>query len=335
LKIGDATKESWWFPPLHQRESFPASERKVAFGMTKNLSILVSLPTRENDFQIEQALSAEQAARKLGIILEISYADNDAVSQSTQILKALQRDRETRPDGIVFEPVGRDALPRVSRAARDAGVGWAVLNRAPDYVSELRNGATAPIFTLTSDHLEIGRIQGRQFAALLPEGGCVLYIEGPSQSSSANKRTSGMLETKPANIRVRPLKAQWTQESGQRAVRSWLCLATSQSAEFDLVAAQDDSMAMGARKAFEEVSDKRKRDGWLSLPFTGCDGVPKAGQTWVSDGLLVATIHIPPLAGRAIEMLAKGIQNGLQPPETSVTVSVSVPSLMVLAARNP
>jgi ABC-type sugar transport system substrate-binding protein len=91
--------------------------------MTKKLNILVSLPTRENDFQIEQALSAEQAACKLGIILEISYADNDAVNQSTQILKALQRHLETQPDGIVFEPVGRDALPRASRAARDAGVG--------------------------------------------------------------------------------------------------------------------------------------------------------------------------------------------------------------------
>src|ERR1700722_15883686 len=283
--------------------------------MTKALNILVSLPTRENDFQIEQALSAEQAARKLGIILEISYADNDAVNQSTQILKALQRDPGTRPDGIVFEPVGRDALPRVSRAARDAGVGWGVLNRAPDYISELRNGATAPIFTLTSDHLEIGRIQGRQLATLLPDGGSVLHIEGPSQSSSANKRTSGMLQTKPPNIRVRPLKAQWTQESAQRAVRSWLCLATSQSTEFDLVAAQDDSMAMGARKALEEISQKRERDAWLRLPFTGCDGVPKVGQAWVSSGLLAATILIPPLAGRAIEMLAKGIQSGLQPAE--------------------
>ncbi|MGA8231666.1 MAG: sugar ABC transporter substrate-binding protein [Candidatus Acidiferrales bacterium] len=307
----------------------------LTFAMTKKLKILVSLPTRENDFQVEQAASAEQMARKLGIILEISYADNDAVNQSTQILKALQRDPATRPDGIVFEPVGRDALPRVSRAARDAGVGWAVLNRAPDYVSELRSGATAPIFTLTSDHVEIGRIQGRQFAALLPNGGCVLYIEGPSQSSSANKRTSGMLETKPSNIRVRPLKARWTQESAQRAVCSWLCLATSKKAEFDLVGAQDDSMAMGARKAFEEMSDKRERDAWLSLPFTGCDGVPKAGQTWVSNGLLAATVHIPPLAGQAIDMLARAIQNGVQPPETSITVSVSIPSLMALAARKP
>jgi ribose transport system substrate-binding protein len=297
------------------------------------LKILVSLPTRENDFQIEQALSAEQASRKLEITLEISYANNDAVNQSTQILRALQRPLGLRPGGIVFEPVGGDALPRVARAAREGGVGWAVLNRAPSYISELRIGATAPIFTVTSDHVEIGRIQGRQFAALLPEGGSVLYIEGPSKSSSAQKRTSGMLETKPPRIRVTSLKGQWTEESAKRTVRSWLNLATSQKTGFDLVGAQDDSMAMGARKAFEEIPDKLEVDAWLSLPFTGCDGVRNAGQMWVRTGLLAATIHIPPLAGQAIDMLAKGIQSGIQPPETSVTVPVSIPSLTALAAR--
>ena len=303
--------------------------------MTKKLYVLVSLPTRENDFQIEQALTAEQAARKLGVDVDISYADNDAVNQSTQILRALQRPLETRPNGIVFEPVGGDALPRVAQAARDAGVGWAVLNRAANYISELRIGAKAPIFTLTSNHVEIGRIQGRQFAALLPDGGTVLYVEGPSHSSSAQKRTSGMLETISPNIQVAMLKGQWTEESARRTVRSWLNLATSRRAEFDLVGAQDDSMAMGARKAFEEIPKKEERDAWLSLPFTGCDGVPKAGQTWVRNGLLAATIHIPPLAGQAVDMLAKGIQSGTQPPETSVTVSVSMPSLMALTARKP
>ena len=39
---------------------------------------------------------------------------------------------------------------------------------------------------------------------------------------------------------------------------------------------QDDSMAMGARKAFEEIPDKQKRYAWLSLAFTGCDGTPSS-----------------------------------------------------------
>jgi ribose transport system substrate-binding protein len=235
----------------------------------------------------------------------------------------------------VVEPVGGTALPQVARAASAAGIGWAVLNRRPDYLSELRTAATAPFFAVTSDHAEIGRIQGRQFAALLPRGGSVLYIEGPSQSSSAQERTSGMRETKPPGIQVAILKARWTEESAGRAVRSWLKLATSQSALIDLVGAQDDSMAMGARKALQEITNGAERSRWLSLPFTGCDGQPETGQAWVREKWLTATIHIPPLTGPAMEILAKAIQDGTQPPECSLTTSFSIPPLQALVPRKP
>ena len=233
-----------------------------------------------------------------------------------------------------MEPVGSTALPQVARAASAAGIGWAVLNRRPDYLADLRAAANAPIFAVSSNHSEIGRIQGRQFAALLPAGGSVLYIEGPSQSSSAQERTSGMMETKPSNIQVRMLKARWTEESAEVAVRSWLKLATSQSASIKLVGAQDDSMAIGARKAFQEITNEAERSRWLSLPFTGCDGLPATGQAWVRDKLLTATIHIPLLTGQAIEILAKAMQEGTQPPEHSLTTSFSIPALESLAPQS-
>jgi ribose transport system substrate-binding protein len=125
----------------------------------KRLRFLISLPTSMNDFQLAQAFSAEQTAHKRAIDVEIVYADNDAVNQSTQILKAIQAPVESRPDAIVIEPASGTALPQVARAACAVGIGWAVLNRAPDYISELRRTATAPIFAVSSDHVEIGRIQ--------------------------------------------------------------------------------------------------------------------------------------------------------------------------------
>ena len=298
----------------------------------KKLRFLISLPTSKNDFQLAQAFSAEQIAQKRAIDLEIVYADNDAVQQSTQILKAIQVPVGIRPDAIVIEPASGTALPQVARAACAAGIGWAVLNRAPDYISELRRTSTAPIFSISSDHVEIGRIQGRQFAALLPSGGSVLYIEGPSHSSSAKNRTLGMLETKPSNIQVATLKGQWTEESAWKAVRSWLQLTTSRRAALDVVGAQDDSMAIGARKAFQETADEGHRR-WSSLLFTGCDGLPTTGQAWVRKGLLAATVCIPPIAGQAVECLIEAIQNGRKPPEYSATVSFSIPPLDALRAR--
>jgi ribose transport system substrate-binding protein len=293
----------------------------------RKLRFLVSLTTNDNDYQIEQARAAEQAARKFGVDLQILYADNDAVNQSTQLLKAVQAVPEERPDAIIFEPVGGTALPQVARAAVSAGIGWAVLNRDANYIPELRKISKAPVFSVSSDHVEIGRIQGQQCAALLPTGGTVLYIQGPSENSAAKDRTQGMQEAKPGNIHLIMLKGQWTEESSQRAVRSWLKLTTSQKANVDLVAAQDDSMAIGARKAFQELPSEVERERWLSLPFLGCDGLPNTGQSWVRSRLLTATIFIPPNSGQAMEMLVDALQHGKPQPERALTSAVSIPPL--------
>lgn len=293
----------------------------------RKLRFLVSLTTNDNDYQVEQARAAEQAAKKYNLDLQVLFADNDAINQSTQILKAVQAAPEERPDAIVFEPVGGTALPQVARAAVSTGLGWAVLNRDANYIPELRQNGKTPVFSISSDHVEIGRIQGQQCSALLPTGGTVLYVQGPSENSAAKERTLGMQEAKRANIHLVTLKGQWTEESSQRAVRSWLKLSTSQKANIDLVAAQDDSMAIGARKAFQELPSEVERDRWLSLPFLGCDGLPNTGQAWVRSGLLTATIFIPPNTDQAIEMLVEALQKGKMPPERVLTAAVSVPPL--------
>jgi ribose transport system substrate-binding protein len=291
------------------------------------IRILISLTTNDNDYQIEQAQSAEQAASKLGVSAEIIYANNDAINQSTQILRAIQAAPQDRPNAIVFEAVGGTALPQVARVAAAAGIGWAVLNRDANYIEDLRKGSEAAIFAISSNHVEIGRIQGRQFAAFLPRGGTVLYIQGPSENSAAKERTLGMQESKPANIQVISLRGQWTEESAQRAVRSWLMLTTSQKITVDVIGAQDDSMAIGARKAFEELPNGADGERWLKLPFTGCDGLPKTGQAWVRSGLLAATIFVPPNAGQAVEMFVQAIQQKKRPPERVFTVATSIPAL--------
>jgi ABC-type sugar transport system substrate-binding protein len=299
----------------------------------KKLRFIVSLHTQDNDFQVAQAVAAKEAAQKFGVDAEITYADNNAVDQSTQLLKAIQNRPESRPDGIVLEPVSGTALPQVARAASAAGIGWVVLNRNPEYLPELHKTSKAPTFSVSSDHVEIGRIQGKQFAALLPRGGTILYIEGPSQSSSAQKRTTGMTQSKPANVQIVTLKGKWTEESGEQAVASWLKLATSQNKAIDLVGAQDDAMAMGARRAFEKVANEEDRTHWLGLPFTGCDGQVKTGQAWVRQGLLTATIYLPPLAGTAVEILAKALRDGTRPPERTTTASHSIPEISALGSR--
>jgi ribose transport system substrate-binding protein len=301
--------------------------------MTK-LNVLVALTTDDNDYQVEQAASAEDAARRNGAGLKIIYADNDAIRQSQQLLEVIQS-AAIKPDAIVFEPAGSTSLPQVARAAAAAGIGWVILNREADYVTDLRKTYKVPVFAITSDHQEIGRIQGRQMAALVPRGGSVVYIQGPSGSDAAQQRTEGMQQTKPANVQARMLRAQWTEGSAHQAVSALLRLSTSRELPIDAIVAQDDSMAMGAKKAFQEIADSGQRKRWLAAPFTGCDGLPKTGQAWVRNGQLAATVVVPPNTGLAIEMLAKNAQSGVIPPERTYTETRSFHSLDDLLALKP
>jgi ribose transport system substrate-binding protein len=295
------------------------------------LKFLVSLMTNDNDYQMEQAHSAEETARRLGVEAQILFAENDAITQSTQILRAVQVPEKDRPNAIVFEPVGATALPQVARAAVTAGIGWVVLNREASYIAEIRPSTKVPVFGVSSDQLEVGRIAGRQCAALLPRGGAILYIQGPSQTTVSKGREAGLHDAIPRNIHLSVLRGQWTEESAQRAVRSWLSLSTSRKAIIDLVLSQNDAMAIGARKAFQELPNELERERWLTIPFLGCDGVPKTGQAWVRSGLLTATVHIPASSGPALEMLVDALQNNKSVPERAFTTASSMPPLEKLA----
>jgi ribose transport system substrate-binding protein len=236
------------------------------------------------------------------------------------------------PDGILVEPVGT-GMPQVAGAAAAAGIGWGIINREVDYVAKLRGPGNVPIFAITTDHEEVGRIQGRQFSAFLKAGGGLLYIEGPSAGDVARQRTSGMQSTKPANVIPKVLKGDWTEASGYRAVKSWLSLSTSQQLHIRVIGSQNDAMAIGARRAFEEISDSQQRKEWLSLPFTGCDGVPKTGLEWVRRGLITATVITPPTMGLALEMMAHSIRTGTQPPPRTLSKVASYPPIEELRPK--
>jgi ribose transport system substrate-binding protein len=288
-------------------------------------TFLVSLMTQENDYQVEQAASAQAAAAKLGVNLQIVYANNDAVLQTQQILKFVQEPSE-RPDAILVEPVGT-GMPQVAKAAVSAGVAWAIVNAGVDYLPELRRDAMVPVFSVVSNNEEIGKIQGQQIGALLGQSGCVLAIEGPSVRDVARLRTKGMMAAKPARVTVKALKGDWTQNSGYHAIRQWLGLSTSRELHVGLIACQNDDMAIGARRAFEELADTKEREAWLKLPILGCDGVPKTGQAWVRSRRMTATVISPPLMGDAMHLLVAARKSGVQPPERTVASPVSFPTL--------
>ncbi len=300
-----------------------------------SLRFLVSLITKENDYQMEQAATAKAAAAELGVEAQIAYADNDPITQSTQVLKAIQTEPSLRPNGILVEPIGGTSLPQVAKTAAAAGIGWAILSRQAEYASELRKTTRSPVFSVSADQVEVGRIQGRQVAALLPRGGSVLLIQGPSVSSASQDRYAGLRELLPPNVRVTGLRGRWTEESSHQSVCSWLRLMAAQRSRIDLIVAQNDAMGIGARKAIEETIVDADRDYWLGIPIIGCDGVPRTGQSWVRTGQLAATVVVPPNTGEAMTLMTKALRSGTTVPEHSLMTPTPFPAIEKLTPRGP
>lgn len=293
----------------------------------KKLRFLISLITESNDFQLEQAATARAAARDLGVDLEVVFAEGDSITQSTQILKSIQADPVLRPSAVIVEPVGGTGLPQVAKAANAAGIGWGLLNREAEYIPGLRRGSQTPTFVVTSDHIEVGHIHAKQLAAMLPDGGSVLYILGPTESAAARDRKAGFEEACPKNMQVLSVRGKWTEESSHNSVTTWLKLGGAAKTSIRVVVAQNDAMAIGARNAFEELGDSREREKWLSLPFTGCDGLARTGQAWVRQGLLAATVITPAMAGLAVQLMAGALRTGKTMPERTVTLLESFPPI--------
>ena len=293
-----------------------------------SMRVLVSLITKDNDYQREQAVAAERVAGKLGMDVEIMYAASDAITQSQQLLEAIQARPENRPHAILLEPSGT-GLQQVAIAAAKANIGWVILNREVDYIREVRQLTSAPVFGVSSDHVEIGRMQALQFQHLLPEGGQVLYVQGPSSSYAAQQRTQGMLASKPNGVNIRVLSGQWTENSAYQATISLMRLRTSRDSRVDLVCGQNDVMALGVRKAFKEVIP-----AWSWIPFIGVDGMAATGQRWVNEGILAATVVVPTNTDIGLALLHEALLRKTQPKEITLVKPKSYPEVEKLTPKS-
>ena len=292
--------------------------------------IVVSLLTKDQEFQVMQAVDAERAAARAGFDIEVVYANNNTALQQERLYHFVHAQERLRPAAIVVQTVSGEGLPRVAREAVNAGIGWVLLSTDAPYIDSLH--AEYPglaISVVTTDQLSIGRIQGRQFRSLLPDGGSIIYIQGRADTCAAQQRLQGMEEAiAGSKIKVNVLTGEWTEASGERAVLSWLRLSSSEGETLSLVGAQNDAMAMGARKAIAA-----RRPEWLRLPFTGCDGLPEGGQRLVNEGQLAATVIVQSNAGPAIDLIAAHLNTGQPAPARAVLPPRGYPSEGPLSGR--
>jgi ABC-type sugar transport system substrate-binding protein len=274
------------------------------------------------DYQTSLKEDCNSVARRYGFPVRTFSADNDSRKQIDQIQACLDEPKGQRPTVILTCPVRDAALLSVAYASARLGVGWVLLGRWSAYMSALREEfARLPIFSVAADQWEVGRIQGRQIKVILPEGGELVYIRGPLGTSSATRRFEGMQEIlQDTPIKVFAITSDWTIAGGKNVMKDWLQIFQKRKFPQFVVGAQNDAMAMGARSALEEVARSRSDFSVDQIRVTGCDGTASYGRRLVTEGQLMATVIMPPTAGRAVSELAPMLGSDHLRPEPEISL---------------
>lgn len=262
-------------------------------------------------------------------------AKNESQLQVRQLRECLRSPEASRPRAFFVNPVEESSLKDVAREAVRAGIAWVSLNRTSDYVVDLRRQfANVPAFCVDPDQRQVGVLQGKQVRTLLPAGGELFYICGPSSTSSARLRRTGLeTEMSGLTVRVHYGSGNWSEQSGLQAAHSFLRGSSDRKWTQCIIAAQNDNMAFGAYRAVAEAAADRKLPSMLQVRLTGCDGAASYGRRHVADGILAATVVIPPTTGKAVDVLIDALDRA-RIPMADVTLGVtSLPALDALATR--
>ena len=293
-------------------------------------SIRLFLRTTENDYQLQLKEEALRQGKRAGFTVEVESAQDDAGRQVAQITAAIEKAHAGNLVAVLVAPVRDDNLPPTVRAAAEAGVEWALLNREASFIEELRQQFTArAIFAVTPEQAEIGRIHGQQVRALMPNGGCVLCVTGPLGASSAQHRLDGLKSAMVDPYRLVTLSADWTSEGARLALERWLKNMSKDTEVPGVFVAQNDEMALGLRQAARDAA-VRMNLPLDKTPIVGCDGTPNLGQRLVREGRLRGTVVTPPASGPAVEWIARMRGHGEIPPAVVVQTLTSFPALSSL-----
>ena len=291
----------------------------------------VLLLTQGQDFQRAQEDSAREVAAREEFSVEIAFADNSPTVQIQQALDHIRLPAEHGPTAIAIEWAGPPgALTGVARTALSSGMGWVELSAGASAIDHLR--AEFPgciVASVTADEDAIGQLQAVQCRTLLPDGGSILYVEGPGVNTVVQARRRALEEGlggSSATI-AKTLVADWTEEGAEKATFSWLEQRSAGRVQPDLVCAQNDAMAVGVLKAA-----RAQNVPWAGLPAIGCDGLPTRGLRCVNVGALTATVIKPVTAGPAVQWVARAIRGEVVPSRV-VLPPESYPPLAHLVRR--
>jgi len=256
-----------------------------------------------NHFQLLQEETAVDEGRRLGLAVEVAFAPG--FDQLRALKRRLGDATSGMPDAVVSEPANTATMDLMLGDLKGR-CGLIVLSAWGPALEQAHAswGAGLPMGSVGTDHLRVGQIQGKQVTTLLPDGGRLLYVAGPLRSSAAQQRLDGLKSQLSPAIKLEEISGgQWTESDGIVAFNDWYRVAKARDPVVAVVAAGNDELALGARRACEALADAQHREALLKARFLGVDACPSFGQKLVADKLLHASVLTPANTGLALGLL--------------------------------
>ncbi|CAM5686414.1 ABC transporter permease/substrate-binding protein [Streptomyces purpurascens] len=233
----------------------------------------LSLSTLNNPFFVQIRAGAQAEAKKLGVDLTVTDAQNDASQQANQ----LQNFTSSGLGAIIVNPVDSDAASNSVKAADKADIPVIAVDRVVN---------NAKLDTLVaSDNVAGGELAAKSIGEKLGGKGKIVILQGQAGTSAARERAQGFangLKAYPDIQVVAQQPADFDRTKGLDVMSNLL----QAHPDVQGVIAANDEMALGAIKALGSKAGK-------SVSVVGFDGTPD-GLKAVEGGTLYASVAQQP-----------------------------------------
>ncbi|MGW7261662.1 ABC transporter permease/substrate-binding protein [Streptomyces sp. NPDC054834] len=264
----------------------------------------LSLSTLNNPFFVQIRAGAQAEAKKLGVGLTVTDAQNDASQQANQ----LQNFTSSSLGAIIVNPVDSDAASNSVKAADQAKIPVIAVDRGV-------NKASVDAL-VASDNVAGGELAGRTIAEKLGGKGKIVILQGQAGTSAARERAEGFAKGLKAYPGIQVLAQQPADFDRTKGLDVMSNLLQAHPDVQGVIAANDE-MALGAVKALGSKAGK-------SVQVVGFDGTPD-GLTAVKNGTLYASVAQQPtqLGKIAVDNALRAVQG------KKVAATVKVPVKVV------
>ncbi|ANP55190.1 ribose transport system permease protein [Streptomyces griseochromogenes] len=263
----------------------------------------LSLSTLNNPFFVQIRAGAQAEAKRLGVDLTVTDAQNDASQQANQ----LQNFTSSNLGAIIVNPVDSDAASNSVKAADKARIPVVAVDRGVN---------KADVDTLVaSDNVAGGELAAKTIAERLGGHGKIVILQGQAGTSAARERAAGFAQGLKAYPGIQVLARQPADFDRTKGLDVMSNLLQAHPDVQGVIAANDE-MALGAIKALGSKAGK-------SVQVVGFDGTPD-GLTAVENGTLYASVaQQPTQLGRiAVDNALKAVRGKKAEPTVKVPVKV-------------